>query len=112
MARESEILYAGTGGFIVAINRESGCELWRTKLPRGGTTQIVNLLLKGRQLFVGYDGRVVCIDADTGSVLWQNGLPKTGYNPVIMAMVGAGASAAIVLAAHTAIVAAAANAST
>ena len=110
MARESEILYTGTGGYVVALHRDSGKELWRTKLPRGGASQIVNLLLKGRQLFVGYSGRIVCLDADNGHVMWENGLPKTGYNPVIMTLAGAGASSAFVLAAH-AVIAAAASAS-
>ncbi|MBI5865742.1 MAG: PQQ-binding-like beta-propeller repeat protein [Planctomycetes bacterium] len=109
MPKEPDVLYTGTGRHVVALHRETGAELWRTKLP-SGTSTVVSLLLKGRQLFVGHSGRVYCLDADSGRVLWENGLPRTGFNPVIMAMAGLGGSAAVVVAAH--VVAAAAQAAT
>lgn len=106
MPKEPDLLFTGTGRYVIALHRDTGTELWRTKLP-SGTSTIVSLLLKGRQLFAGHSGRVYCLDVDTGRILWENGLPRTGFNPVIMTLAGAGGSSAMILAAQVAVASAA-----
>lgn len=108
MARDADTLYTGTGRYVVALRRQTGAEVWRTKLPNS-VSGVVSLLLHDRELFVGHSGYVYCLDADTGRIMWENGLPRTGYNPVIMTMAGTGGSAAVVVAAHLAAAAAAAS---
>ena len=78
-------LYVGTNGFVAALDPQTGEELWRTKLPRGGAST-VTLLIKQTQLYAGCHGRVFCLDKRTGAVLWQNGLPKMGFQPVLLAL--------------------------
>ena len=89
MARGQTPLYLGTNRHVVAMDPRMGTELWRTKLPHGGTGAPVTLLIKGQNIFVGTFGHVYCLDKRNGTIVWENGLPKTGYHSVMLAMEGA-----------------------
>lgn len=88
MARGRKFLYAGTGRYVIALDPQSGAEIWRTKLP-SSSSNIITLLLSKSALLVGYSGRVFALDPISGEIRWENGLPRTGFGPVIMAMDGA-----------------------
>lgn len=98
MAKRTNSIYVGTGRFVLALDAETGTELWRTKLP-STISGVVSLMLDGPNLFVGHCGRVFRLSALTGAIEWQNGLPRTGYSPVIMAAAGIASSMGAVVAA-------------
>jgi outer membrane protein assembly factor BamB len=74
---------------VVALDPRTGAELWRAKLPKGGSGNPVTMVIKGQNLYVGHHGHVFCLDKRTGSILWHNDLPKTGYHAVLLTMEGA-----------------------
>ncbi len=112
MAKRTNVIYAGTGRFVLALDAETGSELWRTRLP-SSMSSIVSLMLDGPSLYVGHSGSIYRLSAQTGAIEWTNGLPRTGYNPVMMAAAGVVSSmgAAIAAAQLAANAAAAASAS-
>ncbi|UCG32800.1 MAG: PQQ-binding-like beta-propeller repeat protein [Phycisphaerales bacterium] len=99
MARGHTPLYVGTNRHVLALDPRTGAELWRAKLPKGGSGNPVTMVIKGQNLYVGHHGHVFCLDKRNGSILWDNDLPKTGYHAVLLAMEGAegtgGAGAAV-----------------
>ncbi|HEU0068922.1 MAG TPA: PQQ-binding-like beta-propeller repeat protein, partial [Nitrospiraceae bacterium] len=69
-------------GAIVAVNRETGQEAWRTGGVRGSwnTPLPVNVPGGGTELVVGVPEKVLGLDPDTGKQLWEcEGIPDRGY---------------------------------
>jgi outer membrane protein assembly factor BamB len=62
--------YATTGfGVVVALDVESGAEVWRVQLP---TPLRAAPAVEGGRLFVtSQDGQLTALNADTGAQLWQ-----------------------------------------
>jgi outer membrane protein assembly factor BamB len=79
----SELVYLGIKHSVVALDRETGREVWRTKLPSAG--QIVTVLCDGRNVFAGSSGKFYCLSLD-GALLWQNELPGLGYGLICTAL--------------------------
>ncbi len=69
----SEMIFAGVGRTITAMDRRNGHPVWRLKLPRyfGGT---LTMLAVGDDLYVGRGAYLYCIDARNGQVIWERGL--------------------------------------
>lgn len=69
----SEMIFAGVGRTITAIDRRNGHPVWRLKLPRflGGS---LTMMAVGDELYVGRGAYLYCIDARTGEVEWERGL--------------------------------------
>jgi outer membrane protein assembly factor BamB len=67
-------LYVGIKGHVVALDRATGAEQWRTKLEgvRVRTTDFVYLHRDEDQLFAAYNGEVYALDPKTGEVRWHN----------------------------------------
>ncbi len=90
MPRKKTPLYVGTNRIVAALDPDTGVELWRTKLPKGGSSgSPVSIVIKGQHLYVGCYGHVHCLDKRNGELLWHNGLAKMGYHVVLLAMEGA-----------------------
>lgn len=68
-------IYLGIGGTVVALDRATGKELWRTKLKG---SDFVNVVIDGGQLYATVKGEIFCIDAATGDPLWHNKLSGLG----------------------------------
>jgi outer membrane protein assembly factor BamB len=96
--REPKSLFVGTGRYVAGLHAQTGEELWRTRLPHGGSV-IVSLLIGKAYLFVGHAGYLYALDKRLGSILWENGLPRMGFHPVVSAMEGAVGSSSAALAA-------------
>src|SRR5262245_46266714 len=77
MNETSEILYAGVGRTIVAIDPLSGHRFWGTKLPLFGGLISMFLPHKDR-LYVGRRSSVSCLDRATGQFLWTQDLGRSG----------------------------------
>jgi outer membrane protein assembly factor BamB len=77
MSNSSEPIYIGIHGHVLAVDRATGSEVWRTHLAG---SSYVTIQLDGGGLYAGTNGKLYCLDRATGSVLWTNGLRGLGYN--------------------------------
>ena len=75
-----EPLYVGIKGHVIAMQQDTGVELWRTKLEgaRMRAHDFVHLLRDRDSLFASYNGEVYCLDPKTGEVRWHNQLRGLG----------------------------------
>ena len=87
-----ENLIIGIQGTVLAIDRATGKEVWRSSLKGG---DFVNVVLEDGQLFAASKGRLYRLDPATGRILWENGLAGMGWGLVSMAHAGNGNLAAI-----------------
>jgi outer membrane protein assembly factor BamB len=83
----SENLFIGIRGYVLAIDRTTGKELWTTSLKGA---EFVNVVLDGDQLFAASKGRLYRLDPGTGGILWENGLTGMGWGLVSIAQTGNG----------------------
>jgi len=79
-----ELLFIGTHGFVIAVNRFTGREAWRTSLPDTGWS-IVSMLVQEGVLYAASKGHVFALDPATGSIFWHNKLPGLGSDHVGLA---------------------------
>jgi outer membrane protein assembly factor BamB len=74
-----DLLVIGVGGHAVAIDPETGTELWRTKLK---TSSFITVFHAGPNVFAGAGGELFCLDATSGDILWHNKLKGLGLGVV------------------------------
>jgi outer membrane protein assembly factor BamB len=79
MPLTSSLVFTGIKGHVIALDRTTGSEVWRTKLKG---TDFVNLVSEGTYIFAGTSGEVFCLDPATGSVLWHNPMKGLGFGLV------------------------------
>jgi outer membrane protein assembly factor BamB len=80
MARKKAApLYIGLGGHVVAIDRDTGAELWRCKLR---SSSFVTISVEGDAIYAGANGELFCVDAATGTIRWHNKLRGLGTSVV------------------------------
>src|SRR5215212_4066871 len=72
-------LYIGLGGHVVAIDRATGTEIWRTKLR---TSSFVTISVEPDAIYAGANGELYCVDPATGSIRWHNRLKGLGLSVV------------------------------
>ena len=75
-------IFIGIKGTVVALDRTTGTELWRSALTG---SEFVNVVINGSDLVAATKGEVFCLDPATGSVRWHNGLSGLGYGFVAIA---------------------------
>lgn len=75
-------IYLGIKGAVIALNRATGEELWRTTLKGG---DFVNVVLDGNQLYATTKGEIFCLDTRTGEPLWHNNLKGLGLGLISIA---------------------------
>ncbi len=82
MARpRAGIVYIGLKAMVVALDRRTGTEIWRTKLTVGvgRSSAFVTLYRDDDILFAGVGGELFALDPKSGMVLWHNPLKGFGY---------------------------------
>ena len=79
MAVPTSMVLTGIKGQVIALDRTTGSELWRTKLKGA---DFVNLVTDGTFIFAGTSGEVFCLDPATGSLLWRNPMKGLGFGLV------------------------------
>lgn len=91
MARSNtrQTLYLGIKGSVVALDRTSGIEIWRTKLKSSGFT---NVVLDGDRVLATVQGQIFSLDAGSGAAIWTNPLRGLGYG---LCTIAGGASASL-----------------
>ncbi|HQR32883.1 MAG TPA: PQQ-binding-like beta-propeller repeat protein [Blastocatellia bacterium] len=75
-------IYLGIKGAVVALNRATGEEIWRTALKGG---DFVNVVLDGNQLYATTKGEIFCLDTTTGEPRWHNKLSGLGLGLISIA---------------------------
>jgi outer membrane protein assembly factor BamB len=89
-------VYVGIGGVVLALDREQGAELWRTKL-KGWSANFVNLVLHPPYLYAIAGGELHTLDAASGQLRWKDELKGLGYG---LATLAPGDNQAALLAEH------------
>jgi len=92
MRTPSEPLYIGVGSHVVAVDRATGSELWRTKLK---SSSFVTVYSDRGGLYAGAKGELFCLDRTTGSILWHNRLNGLGMNVITFSGSAASGTAAV-----------------
>jgi len=92
--KTQDLLFVGIKGCVVALRRDSGEQVWSTKL--GG--HFVNVMLDNERLLAASHGEIFCLDPLTGRPLWHNPLKGYGIGLVTMVATGLVASSTAVLA--------------
>jgi len=82
----SDLLFCGTHGWVVAVHKFTGSEVWRTSLPRTGWS-IVTLLFEEGVLFAATGGRVFALNPLTGEIAWKNELGGLGGGHLCLATI-------------------------
>ncbi len=75
-------IYLGIKGAVIALNRATGEELWRTTLKGG---DFVNVILDGNQIYATTKGEIFCLDTATGEPRWHNNLKGLGLGLISIA---------------------------
>ena len=75
-------LFIGIKGYVLAIDRTTGKEIWTASLKGA---DFVNVVLDGDQLYAGSRGVLYRLDPATGEILWENGLTGMGWGVVSIA---------------------------
>jgi len=89
-----DLLFVGLNAGVVALDKRTGGEVWRTLLRTGMTSghRFVTLLLEDGVLFAHTIGEAFALDASSGRILWKNELRGMGYGLAILAVEGMYAS--------------------
>ena len=68
MSDNTDRVYLGTKGHVLAVEASTGAEIWRTTLPFSGlaASGVVMIHPDGGHLYVGYAGHAFCLDTTTG----------------------------------------------
>jgi outer membrane protein assembly factor BamB len=92
-ALSKNLVLTGIKGHVIALDKTTGREMWRTKLKRA---DFVNLLTDGNLVFAATSGEVYCLDGTTGSILWNNPMRGLGLGLVsLLAGNGEGGNALV-----------------
>jgi outer membrane protein assembly factor BamB len=82
MARpRAGIVYVGLKSSVIALDRRTGAEVWRTTLKGsvGRSSTFVTLHRDGDILFAGVGGELFALDPKNGTLLWHNPLKGFGF---------------------------------
>jgi outer membrane protein assembly factor BamB len=77
-----DLVIIGIKGTVLALYRETGQEVWRTKLKGCDFT---NLTRDGDRVYAAASGELFCLEGATGAVLWNNPLKGMGFGIVTIA---------------------------
>ena len=73
--KNSDFIFVGIKGSVVALNRETGEQTWEVHLKG---SDFVNVLVEDGKLFATCYGEVFCLNPLTGEGLWHNRLKGFG----------------------------------
>ena len=78
----ASLMYIGIKGTVLAVDRRTGAEQWRTHLKG---SDFVNVVLDADALFATARGELFCLDPATGQIRWNNPLTGMGWGLVTTA---------------------------
>ena len=77
------LLFAGTHGHVIAIDKRNGDTVWETSLPSTGYS-VVSIVLEDDLLFCASGGLVFALDPTDGGIVWENPMPGMGRGIVYL----------------------------
>lgn len=95
--RRSTRLFVGIKSSVIALDRASGAEVWRTPLPvkYKSSAMLVSVLFDDEALFASCAGEVFALDPKTGALLWHEPFKGLGTGFITMTSEMGGASTAM-----------------
>jgi outer membrane protein assembly factor BamB len=84
-AIEKSLLFIGIKGTVLALDRNTGDEVWRTSVKG---TDFVNLVLDEDNLYATARGEIFCLNPVNGDIRWHNKLSGLGFGLVTIASSG------------------------
>ncbi len=79
---QSSLLFIGVQGTVLAIDRATGQEVWRSHLKG---SDFVNVVLEDGDLYAATHGELYCLDVATGRTRWHNPLKGLGWGLITIA---------------------------
>ena len=89
---QTTAIFVGIKGTVLALDRGTGQEIWRTPLTGG---DFVNVVLDDSLVYAATKGEIFCIDPANGQLCWHNELKGLGRDLVTIAPSGDGQAAVI-----------------
>ncbi len=86
MPAQDDLLFLGTHGHVVAVEKATGREVWKTSLPKTGYS-VVSILVEDGLLLCASHGRAFGLDVETGEIRWTNHLRGLGHGHVYLSTV-------------------------
>lgn len=77
-----EKLFLGVGNHVVCIEKNTGKEIWRTKVK---SSTIINIHYENDHVFAYAGGHLFCLKSANGKEVWCNTLKGLGYGTCIIA---------------------------
>jgi len=78
----SDLIFIGIKGSVLALNKITGQEVWQTKLKG---QYFVNLVIENENLYATTQGEIFCLETRTGNLRWHNKLKGLGLGLVSIA---------------------------
>jgi outer membrane protein assembly factor BamB len=78
-------LYIGVKGSVLALNKDTGKELWRRHLKG---SSFVTLAIESDAIYAHTYGNLYCIDKVKGNIKWDDSLSGLGYGMAMIALKG------------------------
>lgn len=91
------LLFVGIKSAVIAVDRATGAEVWRTLLPAKykSSAMLVSVLFDGDGLFASIAGEVFALNPKTGELVWHEPFKGLGTGFVTIASeLGNGSTAA------------------
>jgi outer membrane protein assembly factor BamB len=82
MNKAGDVVFIGMQGSVLALDRSTGAEIWRTGLKG---KDFVNVVLDGDRVLAATRGELFCLDPATGRIFWTNELPGLGRGLITVA---------------------------
>ena len=81
------LVYVGSKHHVLAFDRTSGAEVWRTSLPvkYKSSASLVNVVRDSEGFFATCAGELFALDASAGTLLWHEPLKKLGTGLITVA---------------------------
>lgn len=90
----SQAVFVGIKGRVLALDPGTGAELWRTRLKGG---DFVNVILTEGRIYASTQGEMFCLDPATGTILWHNPLKGLGTGLTAIAVAGSASQNAVLM---------------
>ena len=87
---DNKRIFIATSATIVAIDKSTGRELWKTELSGSilGGMDLTSMAFDDINIYAHAKGELFCLSQSNGRILWRNGLTGLGYRACIIGVPG------------------------